>query len=158
MLAGQIANLAGSWIGRVAGRGFATCKGVEMASSGAAVAIGDAVVVNVVEKRSTFRRKAVKIDLEEDPGVICTALSNDGAAYVGGCAVRQDGFITDASSIGRDDSGILGMDYGEEQAQGGCKEGKVIHVGNHLGCVILDDFCEDQRSNEDERVMADEGK
>jgi hypothetical protein len=50
VLAGEIADLAGSGSRRVAGRSLATDEGVNVSTSGSAIAIGgDGVIVNVVD-------------------------------------------------------------------------------------------------------------
>ena len=107
MLARQVADLAGLWGGGDASRAVATEERVEMATSGAAVATSDGVVMDVVEERAALGGEAREADLEENTSAAGIRLSYDGAADIGLGHVRERSAVRDTGRVVGDDRSIL---------------------------------------------------
>jgi len=121
MLAREIANLASRKIIRDASWAVSTTKGIQVASSSAAVAVQDRVRVDVIEEGASLVWEAGEADLDKDTGAAGIALSNDGAAYVGGGQVGQSGSILHAWSVVGHGRSILGKDDAAEEGKE-CKD------------------------------------
>jgi len=117
MLSREIANLARRRIIRGASRGFSTSKGIQVASSSAAVAVRDGVRVDVIEEGASLVWEAGEADLDKDTGAAGVALSDDGAADVGGGQVGKSGSILYAWSVVGHGRRILGNDDAAQEGK-----------------------------------------
>lgn len=95
-----VADLAGFWLGLVAGGVFAADEGVEMGEGLGAVAIfGDRLVVDMISERAFSLEETAEVDVEFDALAAGSSDTTDGTTHFGGVFVEKLSFVDNSQRV-----------------------------------------------------------
>lgn len=138
VFAAVVADLAGFWLGFVAGGIFAADEGVEMGEGLGAVAVfGDGLVVDVVGVWAFSLEETVEVNIEFDTLAARASNTADGTAHVCAVFVEELSFVDDSQRVSFCHESI-------SKLAGGVCGGSIAHAQKRAGENGFAMHCEEQ--------------